>query len=200
MIAYENSQSVGSMGFWRNDLDGITPAYQCVDLAVIPSHQRKGIFKITAEECVQRLPGAYLYTFPNEDSQPGFYKLGWSLQRKIPVSVHLSPGMLKHYVKRGPIPDQYAEWRYVRNPEKQYFVYRRAGQCFLLAKRGKGVYIVGGMLSNAFGLPEAKPRLLLSCDFRESPLRLPRRVACILENPCYAANDGFIPRYRSDTL
>ena len=200
MIAYDNSQSVGSMAFWRNDLQGITPAYQCVDLVVIPSHQRRGIFQVAGNECVKRLPGAYLYTFPNRYSQPGFYKLGWTLQRKIPISVHLPGGVLRHYAKRGPIPDQYAVWRFVRNPETQYFVYPKDGQFFLLSKREKSSYIVGGMLSNDFGLPNASPRFLLSCDFPGYPLRLPRRAAGILENPCYVANDGFIPMYRSDLL
>ena len=125
MIAYDDSlsgdhRSVGSMGFWRNDLDGASPSYQCVDLAMIPSHQRRGIFRETLCPCVECLSGAYLYTFPNFASQPGFQRGGWSVNRKIPISVHQPAGVLKKYAERGSIPDIYAEWRFAKNPQQQY--------------------------------------------------------------------------------
>ncbi|NQW23058.1 MAG: hypothetical protein HQ475_06400 [SAR202 cluster bacterium] len=205
MIAYDDSlngisRSVGSMGFWRNDLDSESPAYQCVDLAVLPSYQGKGIFGETLDECVERLGGAYLYTFPNSDSQPGFQRRGWCMQRKMPISLHLPTGVLREYAKREPIPDDYAKWRFVKNPEKQYYIYHSDGQSFLLSKRDRGLFIVGGMLSGDFGLPEVRPRILLSSDFPGRIIRLPRKPAVILENHCYVANPGFISRYRSDTL
>ena len=205
MIAYDDelsqdSRAVGAMSFWRNDLDAMTPAYQCVELAMLPSHQGRGIFRETLDRCVDRLDGAYLYTFPNFNSQPGFRSRGWSLHRKIPVSVHLPAGLLKEYAKRAPIPDDYAEWRFARNPHDRYFIYRRDGKSFLLAKREKGLFIASGMLSQDFGLTEVRPKILLSCDFPGRLLRLPRKAAAILETPRYAATPGFIPRYRSDSL
>ena len=199
VIAYDDSQAVGSVSFWRNDLDG-DRAYQCVDLAVIPSHQRQGIFRVGASECVTRLKGAYLYTFPNVNSRPGFYNLGWSLKRAVPISFHLTGGVLKHYERQDPVPDQYAEWRFSHHPNKQYYVCRRAGRFYLLSKRRNHCYAIGGMLSQDFGLPAVNPRFLLSYDFPNHLLRLPGRVGYILENTCYTAHGGFIPSYRSDTL
>lgn len=199
MIAYDGPQAVGSAGFWRNDLHE-TPAYQCVDLAVIPSHQRRGIFRVAASECVTRLKGAYLYTFPNVDSRPGFLKMGWSLKRRMPISIHLPGGVLRRYEKRDPLPDNYAEWRFARHPSKRYYVCRLGGQSFLLSRRRSNCYAAGGMLSCDFGLQSVQPRFLVSYDFPDHPLWVPRRVGYQLENPCYLAYEGFIPSYRSDTL
>ena len=84
--------------------------------------------------------------------------------------------------------------------EKQYFVYRKDGQLFLLSRRKRGLFIVGGMLSEDLGLPEVRPKILLSCDFPGRILRLPRKAAAILEDSCNAANPELIMRYRSDTL
>ena len=199
VIAYDESQAVGSVGFWRNDLNG-TSAYQCVDLAVIPSYQRRGIFRTAASQSVTQLEGAYLYTFPNINSRPGFFDLGWSLKRRLPISFHLPDGVLRHYEQREPVPDQYAEWRFVRHPSKQYYVCHHGGQSFLLSKRRNHCYAIGGMLSSDFGLQVVRPRFLISYDFPDHTLKLPRRVGYLLENPCYVAYDGFIPSYRSDTL
>jgi hypothetical protein len=205
MVAYDDSlnrvsRSVASMGFWRNDLDGVAPAYQCVDLAVLPSHQGRGIFREALSGCVECLNGAYLYTFPNFNSQPGFQSRGWTLNRKMPISVHLPGGVLKEYAKLDPIPDDYARWRFTRNREQQYSVYRKGGQLFLLSRRKRGLFIVGGMLSEDLGLPEVRPNILLSCDFPGRILRLPGKAAAVLENSCNASNPELIMRYRSDTL
>lgn len=201
LIAYDGSQPIGTVSFWRNDLPE-TRAYQCVDLGVVPSHRRLGVFQVAATECVARLEGAYLYTFPNVSSPsfPGFLKLGWLLKRKMPISVHLSPGVLRHYEKRECVPDRYAQWRFAQHPTKQYYVYRHHDKFFLLSRRRSYVYIIGGMLSQDFGLPEAHPRLLISYDFPNCILRVPGRDSYVMENPCYVAYEGLIPKYRSDTL
>lgn len=108
MIAYDDShdgesQCMGSMNFWRDDLGGATPAYQCVNLGMIPSHQGHGIFGETLPGCVERLNDAFLYTFPNSSSQPGFERRGWITHRKMPISIHRPAEVLREYSKRGPI-------------------------------------------------------------------------------------------------
>ena len=199
MIGYDDDQPVATASFWRNDLGGML-AYQCVDLAVVPSHQRRGIFRETLPVCVANLQGAYLYTYPNPNSRPGFLNSGWSVKRKVPISLHLPHSVLKQYQDSEPIPDNYVEWRFSQHPKKQYFVYRQGNRPFLLAKRRKNCYAVGGILSKDFGFSEARPLFLLSYDFPNHPIYVPKRVGFILENPCFVSYEGFIPSYRTDTL
>lgn len=197
LIAYEKSNPVGSVGFWRNDLNQ-APAYQCVDLAVVSTHQGRGIFRTMVPDCVERLQGAYLYTFPNVDSRPGFLKQGWLIKRKVPITVHRPSRAFRHYSQQGNIPDTFAEWRFAQHPRKNYYIFRSEDRTFLLTKRRKDCYAIGGVLSGDFGLQEVRPRFLLSYDFPENFLHVPRRIGWLLQNPRYAGYDEFIPSYRSD--
>jgi len=199
MIAYDGLQPVGSLGFWRNDLSE-TPAYQCVDLAIVSSHQRQGIFQQGLAEGVSQLKGAYLYTYPNGNSRPGFIKSGWSITRRVPISLHWASRVIRHYDNQDAIPDEYAEWRFVQHPSRQYYVYRWKDKSFLLSLRRKHLYAVGGKIRSTFGLPEVHPKVLLSYDFPNHLLSMPRRLGYFLENPCYAGHRSFIPSNRSDTL
>ena len=199
MIGYDGDLSVACVTFWRNDL-GSVRAYLCVDLAVIPSHQRRGIFRESVSACVARLEGAYIYTYPNDKSRPGFLKFGWRVKRRAPASFHLTPILLRHYEKQDPIPDKYAEWRFVQHPRRQYYVCRLSGRPVLLSKRRKGCYAVAGGLSSDFGLQEVRPVILFSYDLPDLPFRVPTRGGYFLENPCYVRYKGFIPSYHVDTL
>lgn len=199
MVTYEGCQPVGTVSFWRNDL-GNQRAYECVDGAVLPSHQRKGIFRDAASGCVARLREAYLYAYPNQRTLPALMSRGWSVKNRITVNFHLARAVLGRYECRDPLPEKYMEWRFVRHPKKQYYVYRHHGHSFLLTKRRKGGYSVGGLLSADCGLKEARPPVLFSRDFPDLPLRIPRRTNYLLENTCYVKYDGFIPSYTTDTF
>ena len=201
MIGHDEGQAVATVSFWRNDL-AESKAYQCVDLGVVPSHQRTGIFREGVTACVERLEGAYMYTYPGAatPSYFGFLKQGWVIQRRAPITLHLSSRLANQYETRGQIPDDYAQWRFVHHPRKQYYVYRKDERVFLLSKLRQFWYAAGGMLSQDFGLPAAQPFFLLSYDFPDHPLVVPKKSGYYLENPRYVAYDGDIPSYRSDTL
>jgi hypothetical protein len=197
LLVYEGSNPVGSAGFWRNDLDD-QPAYQCVDLAVSSDHQRRGISRKMIAEGVDFLSGAYLYTFPNGLSRPGFLRQGWVVKRKVPITVHSVSQGLKTYRNHPYIAEKFAEWRFARHPTKQYHVCYSGGQIFLLTKRREHCYAVGGPLEADLGLPEAAPRFLLSYDFPDRVLKVPRHLGWLLENTSYRDHSDFILGYRSD--
>lgn len=197
LLVYDGLQPVASAGFWRNDLDD-QPAYQCVDLAVSSDYQGQGIARKMIAAGVERLSGGFLYTFPNGQSRPGFLNHGWAAKRKVPITVHTVSEGLKFYRDLACIPEKFAQWRFVQHPTKQYYRYHSKGQIFLLNKRREHCYAVGGRLESDLGLSEARPRFLLSYDFPNRRLKVPRHLGWLLENTCYREHSDFIPGYRSD--
>jgi len=197
VIVYDGQEPIASVSFWRNDV-GDQPAYQCVDVCVVPGHQRRGIFRRTATYGVELLDGAYLYTFPNWQSRPGFLRQGWTIKRKVPITVHTISGAIKNYRDASEIPQDFAGWRFGHHPTKKYYVCRLDGQFFLLTKRRENCYAIGGVLAGNPGLEEVKPRFLLSYDFPNRLLTVPRRTGWMLENTAYRSHAEFIDGYRSD--
>ena len=151
-----------------------------------------------ATEGVDSLGGAYLYTFPNMRSYPGFLRQGWEVKRKVPITVHTVSGALKNYRNVDVIPEEFAEWRFTMRPAKEYYICRSDGQIFLLTMRRENCYAVGGRLSGDLGLKEVKPRFLLSYDFPNKMLTVPRHQAWQLENTSSQSHTEFIFGYRSD--
>lgn len=200
VICYDEGEPAGCTAFWRNDLDGLL-AYNCADLAVLPTHQRKGIFHTMESGCVERLQGSYIYNiFSNETSLAGFYRFGWNVRRKAPIRFHLASSVLKKYENLGLIEDKYVQWRFVDNPTRQYYVCYLKGQPFLVSKRRDNFYLVAGMMSRDFGLPRVRPWFLFSYDIQDLPFRLPRQARFFIENPRYIEYSGILPAYRSDVL
>lgn len=199
MLGYDGDEAVACVGFWRNDINDLC-AYQCVDLAVLPSHRRKGIFREAVTACSERLAGAYIYTFPGGVSRPGFLNFGWLMKRRIRISVQLTRPVLRRYDNSVTIADEYVKWRFVNHPARQYYVARLGGRHYLLTERRRNFYAAAGAISGDFGLPEVHPWFLLSYDFLHAPFAVPGRGGYILENPCHINYDGYIPSYRADTF
>lgn len=200
VTGYDEGQPVASMAMWRNDLNDVF-AYHLADLAVLPSHQRQGIFQEMETGCIQRLEGAYIYnSFSIPASLAGFFKFGWNIQRKGVVSFHLASVVMRRCIHWNLIPDHYAEWRFVHHPTKEYFISRMEDRSFLISKKRRGVYVIVGPVSKDFGLKEVRPLLLFSYDLPELPFRVPRKRCFIIEKPCYVDYDEFLPSYRSEVL
>ena len=198
-LAYDGRQAVGCVGFWRNDIDE-SNAYQCVDLAVLPSHRRRGIFKDAVASSMEHLGGAFVYTFPGGGSRSGFLQSGWQIKRRIRVSAQLTRFVLRRHEGSSPLADEYIQWRFVDHPSKQYFVSRLNGRPYLVTQRRNNAYAVAGALSHDFGLPEVSPRFLFSYDFLHLPFVIPGKGDYILENSSSVSYDGYIPSYRADTF
>lgn len=199
MIGYDGDEPIATVGFWRNGPDNLL-AYQCVDAAVRPSHQRRGIYQAALNGCSERLQGAYIYTFVGDNSRPPMLRCGWQLKRKIPMKFQWAPVVLRRYAKLDPISDAYAEWRFAKNPKKKYYFCRHKGLTFVLSKRREHIYAAGGVLSKDFGLPEVHPWVLFSYDFPDLAFLMPRPNYYSLENPCHRSYEGYIPSHYSDTF
>lgn len=201
LVAYDAQIPVGTVSFWRNDLSS-QESYQCVDLTVVPSHRRQGIFNLGVTDCVKRLKGSYIYTNvgTNGASYRGFIKQGWSVARDAPITIHFSGQLIKNVKMMPEVPDAYVRWRFVNHPRKQYYVYRDGEDYYLLSKLRRGLYVMIGRISEDFGLPVSKPMVMFSYDFPHHIAKLPRKPGSYLENSLWCSIGEDIPSYKSDTI
>lgn len=93
LLAFENEKLIGVRAFmqWRWQLgDKTWIAYRAVDTATHPEHQGKGIFKkltLKALEIVGLKSDAFIFNTPNDQSRPGYLKMGWKIVDAIPIAI-----------------------------------------------------------------------------------------------------------------
>lgn len=95
LLAEENNTLIGLRAFmkwewqWKNNT---YKAIRAVDTATHPDHQGKGIFKkLTLQqlELCKQQGVHFVFNTPNEQSRPGYLKMGWVEQGKMPLKVKL---------------------------------------------------------------------------------------------------------------
>ena len=95
LVAVEDEKIIGVRAFMRWEWKiGETSChtYRAVDTATHPDHRGKGIFKkltMKAVEVAKEVGGDFIFNTPNDQSRPGYLKMGWQLSGKIKVG--LSP-------------------------------------------------------------------------------------------------------------
>ena len=93
LLAEQDSQILGIRAFmtWRWQIGNqIWNAYRAVDTATHPNHQGKGIFKkltLQALEEIQQKGDCFVFNTPNNQSRPGYLKMGWQEVGKIKVAL-----------------------------------------------------------------------------------------------------------------
>jgi GNAT superfamily N-acetyltransferase len=110
LLAEENGALIGLRAFmqwqwkWNNT---IYKAIRAVDTATHPDHQGKGIFKkLTLQqlELCKQQGIHFVFNTPNDQSRPGYLKMGWVQQGKMPLKLKvLNPIALAYAIafKRG---------------------------------------------------------------------------------------------------
>jgi GNAT superfamily N-acetyltransferase len=95
MVAEENNTLVGVRAFmqweWRRD-GKIYKSVRAVDTATHPDYQGKGIFKkLTLEQAaICEAQGVqFIFNTPNLQSRPGYLKMGWVQQGRMPLKIKL---------------------------------------------------------------------------------------------------------------
>tara|TARA_R100001369_G_scaffold92896_1_gene141043 strand:+ start:51998 stop:52942 length:945 start_codon:yes stop_codon:yes gene_type:complete len=92
-VAEEDNNIVGVRAFmrWQWKLgDKIYQAFRAVDTATHPSHQGKGIFKkltLKAVEIAKENGDNFIFNTPNDQSRPGYLKMGWQQVDKLKVAL-----------------------------------------------------------------------------------------------------------------
>lgn len=95
LLAEYGDQLIGVRAFmrWQWVKEGETySALRAVDTATHPDHRGKGVFKNLTLELLERCKSAgddFLFNTPNEQSRPGYLKMGWQAVGKLPVRLSL---------------------------------------------------------------------------------------------------------------
>lgn len=93
LLAEEDSKLIGVRAFmqWQWQLENkVWTSYRAVDTATHPKYQGKGIFKkltLKALDDVQKKEDCFVFNTPNNQSRPGYLKMGWKEVGKINVAV-----------------------------------------------------------------------------------------------------------------
>ena len=93
LVAEENNTLIGLRAFmqweWKWN-DTVYKTIRAVDTATHPDHQGKGIFKKLTLEQLDRCRAddvRFVFNTPNSQSMPGYLKMGWQIQGKIPLKL-----------------------------------------------------------------------------------------------------------------
>lgn len=95
LLCWEGDILVGVRAFMRWEWVGngqVYKAVRAVDTATHPDHQGRGIFKKLTLSLVEtcKLNGdEFVFNTPNEKSKPGYLKMGWKENGKLPVMLGL---------------------------------------------------------------------------------------------------------------
>jgi len=96
LLAEENNMLIGLRAFmqWQWKWKGVVyKAIRAVDTATHPDHQGKGIFKkLTLQqiELCKQQGIHFVFNTPNEQSRPGYLKMGWVQQGKMPLKLKVT--------------------------------------------------------------------------------------------------------------
>ncbi|WP_051227855.1 GNAT family N-acetyltransferase [Gillisia sp. JM1] len=92
-VAEEDNNIVGVRAFMRWEWkleDKIYNTFRAVDTATHPDHQGKGIFKkltLKAVEVAKENGDNFIFNTPNDQSRPGYLKMGWESVNKLKVAL-----------------------------------------------------------------------------------------------------------------
>lgn len=93
LVAEESDTLIGVRAFmqWRWQLENeILVSYRAVDTATHPDYQGRGIFKtltLKALDYIHEKGDCFVFNTPNEQSRPGYLKMGWKEVGKINVAL-----------------------------------------------------------------------------------------------------------------
>ncbi|WP_051201427.1 GNAT family N-acetyltransferase [Christiangramia portivictoriae] len=93
LVAIEGSKIIGVRAFMRwkwQKTDEVLSVFRAVDTATHPKHQGKGVFKkltLKALEIAKQNGDHFVFNTPNEQSKPGYIKMGWEEVAKIKVRI-----------------------------------------------------------------------------------------------------------------
>ena len=94
-VAEEDGQIIGVRAFmqwqWKKG-DQIYRAIRAVDTATDPKHQGKGIFKKLTLGLLEQCEAEgidLVYNTPNNQSKPGYLKMGWEEVGKLPIQISI---------------------------------------------------------------------------------------------------------------
>lgn len=94
LVATHHDRVVGYRALmrWTFLSDGArVPAVRAVDTATHPDYQGRGIFRQLTMQALADLAGdaAFVFNTPNDQSRPGYLKMGWQVVGRLPLQVRI---------------------------------------------------------------------------------------------------------------
>ncbi|TCK84928.1 GNAT family N-acetyltransferase [Albibacterium bauzanense] len=120
LLAEENEQIIGLRAFmnweWK-DQDQSYKTVRAVDTATHPAHQGKGIFKNLTLKGLEEIKQntAFVFNTPNQKSKPGYLKMGWEEQGRMPIQLKINP-----FAFKGKIPLELFSWNGLKLSDKLF--------------------------------------------------------------------------------
>lgn len=96
LVAEENGRLIGLRAFmqWQWKWQGKPyRTIRAVDTATHPAHQGKGIFKKLTLQLLDECKHSgidFVFNTPNDQSRPGYLKMGWQQQGRMPMKIKLT--------------------------------------------------------------------------------------------------------------
>jgi GNAT superfamily N-acetyltransferase len=90
--AWEGDRMVGFRTFLRWEFEQgreVIRAVRAVDTATDPEYQRRGVFQQLTLHALEHLrtgEASFVFNTPNEQSRPGYVRMGWQVAGRIPLS------------------------------------------------------------------------------------------------------------------
>lgn len=147
VLAYSGENVAGVRSFWRNDIEGVV-SYQPCDTAVHSDYRKRGIFSKMTLKALDEVDGSMIYNYPNENSYPGYIKLGWQLKDYFYLKLVLNKSNLREETPM--IAGDYLKWKFIDSPISDYSYYQHKDDCYLLFRRSKKLFYVLGRFDSSY--------------------------------------------------
>ncbi len=196
VLAYVCGDPAGARAFWRNDLAG-NRAFQPGSTAVRKDYRGQGVFRIMTQAAIDAIgQDTMIYNFPNDQSLPGYLKMGWTIREKRRYRFVTLNDDLCEVVDD--INDSYLAWVLgndrCKNADIRYTQYK--GKYLLLKKRKLNLYVVIGKLRGN-STPVCKKAVLPILIVYSKHGYFGRGIVTVAKN---VPNEINIPIYKMDTL
>ncbi|WP_427340332.1 GNAT family N-acetyltransferase [Caloranaerobacter sp. DY30410] len=202
VIVYDKDKPIAVRSFWRNDIKDKTESYQPADTSVLQEYRGKGIFSNMTKLVLSEIGDSIIYNYPNQNSFPGYIKLGWKLKYKYHLHPIFSKKVLKNSESIVEIDDKYLNWRFADCPIKKYYYYEYDGRYYLLVRRKNNIYYVLGKFNKEFinKFEKAKAPIMFYYSDKKSKLSILNNKSNLVMKNCDSDNIGYISIIKNDTI
>lgn len=197
VVVYINDMPEGARGLWRNDIQN-KEAYQPGDTCVTEACRGKGIFSEMTKRSVAMLPeNAVIYNFPNENSFPGYIKMGWNLVNDYGFVLFHKKSFAKEHPDK--MSQEYSDWWL---QDSQGIMHVRRGKEFYLLKRLNKPFCYEVLASTDKQVAERFPAASMGIYFYRSPKKTfyNKRLGMPLHVVCKNKEIQNIPLWKIDAL
>lgn len=195
-VVYLDGEPVAARGLWRNDILN-KPSYQPGDTCVTEVCRGKGIFTEMTKKSLELLSAEdVIYNFPNQNSYPGYIKMGWNLIKEYGLMPFMGA---KGYLKEHPVKmdKEYADWWLKDNNGFSYF--KSGNEYFLVRPLRKFCYKICACVPKEVALKFNKKAIGI-CFYRSEKKTFYNKKIGFPIRVVSKQNIDYIPLWKMDVI